>query len=385
MPSILSQGSFNLVHRYNFSFLTNLPRGELNCQLMNLLERNPNVQIYFNRKCTGLNLKNGEIQLRDEVTQNISTFQAQTTLGCDGAFSVIRRSIMQRTDRFNYSQEYIDHGYKELTIPSGSGGVHQLDARSLHIWPRASFMMIALPNLDGSFTVTCFFPFEGSCGFNRLDHCDDVALLQFFQTYFPDAVPLMPNLVHDFRRNQTSSLLTVRCTPWSVENKCCLFGDAAHAIVPFFGQGMNCAFEDCAVFDQVLDEQSQSLLKIDWKGVFQRYQLLRKDNADAIASMALENFVEMRDRVADPHFLLMQKVNRILGLQFPMHFLSRYELVSFTRIPYKKAMERGKMNDQIVCQLLQETNENGEIDLKKARKLIETLLPPLDLQLKTIE
>jgi len=193
-------------------------------------------------------------------------------------------------------------------------------------------------------------------------------------------VPLMPTLLHDFRSNPTSTLLTVRCFPWSVGGKACLFGDAAHAVVPFFGQGMNCAFEDCAVFDEVLEELGGRNFDGDWSIIFHRYENLRKENTDAIADMALENFIEMRDKVADPQFLFMQKVNRLLGLEFPGNFLSRYEMVSFTRLAYKQAKDRGAINDSIVRELMEGVSDIERIDLKRAKELVETRLPPVKFQ-----
>eukprot|EP01118_Nematostelium_gracile_P014086 TRINITY_DN5425_c0_g1_i2.p1 TRINITY_DN5425_c0_g1~~TRINITY_DN5425_c0_g1_i2.p1 ORF type:complete len:242 (-),score=47.56 TRINITY_DN5425_c0_g1_i2:13-681(-) len=207
-----------------------------------------------------------------------------------------------------------------------------MDKHCLHIWPRGSSMMIGLPNMDGSFTMTCFFPFEGEGGFDHLDNAHDQIISDFFQKEYPDAFDMMPDLVKDWKTHPTSSLVTVKCFPWSIEDQVCLFGDAAHAIVPFFGQGMNAAFEDCDVFIQLMDADGQQ----NWKKIFQKFQEVRKDNTDAIADMAFENFIEMRDSVANPDYIFSHDVQVLLGNQFPGQFNSRYELISFSNLPYKE-------------------------------------------------
>lgn len=240
--------------------------------------------------------------------------------------------------------------------------------------------MIALPNLDGSFTVTCFFPFEGENGFDKLDHADDETVLNFFKRDFADAIPLMPNLIHDWRANPTSSLVTVRCFPWSYDGTACLFGkilfililgDAAHAIVPFFGQGMNAGFEDCNIFSQMLDSMGPQ-----WKQLFQEFQKTRKPDADAIADMALENFIEMRDKVGNADFLFAKQVQHKLGNEFPGRFNSRYELVSFTTIPYSEAARLGKLIDHVTNELVKDADRNiDKVDMNKAKELMDKYFP----------
>jgi len=344
-------------------------RGELNKKFMTLAEKREGVKIHFDHKAIGVDLKNGEVTLHNPEGKTIHV-KGQTVLACDGAFSA-GRSSMVHTNRYDYSQAYLQHGYKELHIPPNEKGEHQMDKNCLHIWPRGSFMMIALPNLDGSFTVTCFFPYDGETGFDVLDSAEDDSLLRFFKRDFPDSVPLMPNLLQDWKHNPTGSLVTVRCYPWSINDKICLFGDAAHAIVPFFGQGMNAAFEDCDIFNQLLDQY-----KGNWQTIFDKYQIARKINSEAIADMALENFVEMRDKVADPDFLFKKKVQHMLGNEFPGRFNSRYELVSFSNLPYREAFNLGQIGDMITDELIKDTNGDiKKIDMSKAKELIDKHFP----------
>jgi kynurenine 3-monooxygenase len=268
-----------------------------------------------------------------------------------------------KAGRFNFSQDYLEHGYKELTIPPDENGNFRLEKNALHIWPRGSFMMIALPNPDGSFTCTLFFPYAGENGFDALNSPEKV--LSFFKQEFPDAVPLMPTLLEDFMNNPTGSLTTVRCAPWYWKDSLALLGDAAHAIVPFFGQGMNCSFEDCVIMDEKMEA-----LEMNWTKVFPAYFESRKTNADAIADMALENFIEMRDKVADPKFLLRKEVEHLLEDKFPEKFIGRYVMVSFTNIPYREAFNKGLEQDKILEQLCQNITKAEEVNLEQAGKLL---------------
>jgi kynurenine 3-monooxygenase len=252
---------------------------------------------------------------------------------------------MQRTNRFNYSQEYIEHGYKELTIPPLPSGDWAMDKNALHIWPRGSFMMIALPNLDGSFTGTLFFPFEGELSFDSLKTREEVT--RFFATTFPDALQLAPNLVSEYFRNPTSSMVSVKCFPWSYKDKIALIGDAAHGVVPFYGQGMNAGFEDCVVLERIMDEYGD-----DWGHIFREYQQLRKPNADAIADMAVQNFVEMRDLVADPRFLLRKKIEAHIHDRFPDKWTPQYSMVTFSLLPYAEAMRIGQRQDRVMDRIM---------------------------------
>ncbi len=248
-------------------------------------------------------------------------------------------------DRFEYSQSYLAHGYKELHIPAAGGGF-AMDPNALHIWPRGSSMMIALPNRDQTFTCTLFWPFEGEHGFEHLHRPEEVG--EFFRAHYPDAVPLMPTLAEDYFQNPTGSLVTVRCAPWHWRDKVCLLGDAAHAIVPFYGQGMNAAFEDCLALSQCLGRHAA-----DRGAALAEFEALRKPNADAIADMALENFVEMRDTVGSPDFLYRKRVEQIVHQAFPERVTPQYNLVSFSTVPYVEARRRGRELDAVLDRIVE--------------------------------
>ncbi|MCX6140735.1 MAG: FAD-dependent monooxygenase, partial [Candidatus Kapabacteria bacterium] len=247
---------------------------------------------------------------------------------------------------FNYSQTYLEHGYKELHIPAGAAGAFQLEKHALHIWPRHSFMMIALPNLDGSFTLTLFFAHKGATSFEKITSRMDAET--FFKEQFPDAVPLMPTLIDDYFANPESSLVTVRCSPWVMNDRVALIGDAAHAIVPFYGQGMNCGFEDCSILIECLDHTGDN-----WKEALSLYERLRKPAGDAIADLALGNFIEMRDKVADPRFLWRKKIESWLYATYPAKFIPLYTLVTFSSgVPYNEAQRIGLEQDVLMEQLM---------------------------------
>ncbi len=336
-------------------------RAELNIRLINKAEALETVAFQFETICDEVNLETGAITLRNLRTDTTFTAPGARSIATDGAFSAARYA-MQKLPRFNFSQEYLSHGYKELTIPPDAEGGFRMKREALHIWPRGEFMMIALPNPDGSFTCTLFMAFEGEQSFSNLDTTEKV--LAFFETEFADAMTLMPNLVEEFFRNPTSSLVTVRCWPWTLGDKIALLGDAAHAIVPFFGQGMNAAFEDCTVLAACIEAEAP-----DWQEVFGQYERSRKPNADAIADMALENYLEMRDKTADPAFLFRKAVEHHLE-QHMDTYRSRYELVSFSTIPYAEAYRRGQVNLEILQDLMKGLARPEDVDLDLARKLI---------------
>jgi kynurenine 3-monooxygenase len=304
-------------------------RGGLNLELLRLADAYPNVQIHFEHRCADVDLQEPRITLEDLTTGTHKTIDAPLIFGTDGAFSAVRYAL-QRTDRFDYTQRYLAHGYKELTIPPAADGGYRMDPAALHIWPRGNFMMIALPNADRSFTCTLFLPFEGPDSF---EHLTDVAVVRaFFERYFADTLPLIPDLETDFFRNQTSSLVTVQCAPWQWQNRMLLLGDSAHAIVPFYGQGMNAGFEDCTILDALLDECAG-----DWSRTISTFATRRKPDGDAIAELALRNFVEMRDSVGQPQFLLRKKIMAYFQERYPQ-FLPSYSLVTFTNTPYHQAL-----------------------------------------------
>jgi kynurenine 3-monooxygenase len=323
-------------------FINSISRSGLNAVLMDRAET-LGVRFHFNQRVVQVNLDTTTLTLQQNDTEKTLTFDR--LIGADGAFSSIRLA-MQFTDRFDLSQDYIEHGYKELQIPAGAGGAFQLEKNALHIWPRESFMMIALPNPDGSFTCTLFFPFEGATSFSSLKTADEITA--FFKTTFPDAVALMPDLLKDYREHPTGSLVTIKCFPW-VKNKTLVIGDAAHAIVPFYGQGMNAGFEDCHILNQLLDQYHD-----DWERALPAFQSQRKKDTDAIAKLALDNFIEMRDLVADADFLLRKKIEARLHELYPTQWIPQYSMVTFhENIPYSQAYALGQKQKRIMDEVMQ--------------------------------
>jgi len=330
-------------------FINSVSRGELNCKLMDLAEKH-NVTIHFNERCDQINWSEKKIHFSNTETGVKSVVSQDLIFGSDGAFSAARLSHQLTHDRFQYQQYYIDFGYKELCIPPGDNGSFLMEKNALHIWPRGNYMLIALPNTDGSFTCTLFFPFEGEPSFASLSTPEKARA--FFNTTFADASALMPGLEEDFVRNATSSLVTVKCHPWIREDYFALIGDAAHAIVPFFGQGMNCGFEDCAVLNSLMDKYGE-----DWTAILSEYQQLRKPDGDAIADLALNNFVEMRDKVADPVFLLQKKIEAHISSKYPDKWTPAYSLVTFSpQVRYSEALKRGNDQQKIMDGVMQMEN-----------------------------
>jgi len=320
-------------------------RGGLNQMLMSLAERE-GARLHFDEKCIQVDPIQKNIVLERIHEPSIRKQAYHRLIGTDGAYSALR-DYMMRGDRFDYSQDYLPHGYKELTIPPAADGSFALSPDSLHIWPRGTYMMIALPNPDRTFTCTLFFPFEGRPSFGSLKSPNDI--LEFFRQQFPDALALMPDLVDEYLRNPTSSLVTVRCAPWNMGSDHLLMGDAAHAIVPFYGQGMNCGFEDVRIFDELIEEYHQN-----WDLIIPEFGARRKANADAIADLAKANFIEMRDKVSDPDFLLRKRIEARINQIYPSRWTPLYSMVTFRPdIPYSTALLRGKMQDEWMDQLMQ--------------------------------
>jgi kynurenine 3-monooxygenase len=350
--------------------INSISRAELNITLMNAAESH-GVNIHFQQRCTGIDLKTGALQLRDERTGEDRTLESGVVIGCDGTASAIRGEML-KLSRFNFSQQYLDYGYKELTIPAGPHGKHVLETNALHIWPRGNYMLIALPNVDGTFACILFLPFEGPNSFAQLT--SHASVIEFFLSRFPDAAPLMPDLADNFFANPMGAMVTIKCSPWHVGARVLLLGDAAHAIVPFFGQGINCGFEDCTRFLELLDRHGAA-----WTRVFSEFENARKINTDAIADMAVENFVEMRDRVADPQFLFRKRVELALEAKYPQLFVPKYAMVTFLRIPYATALKRGQVQDRILTELCDPIERVEELDWSKADRLIRSGLTPLEL------
>ncbi len=344
-------------------FINSVSRGELNRKLIDLAEAS-GVKILFNQKCESVDWNIKEITFENALSNELSKVNYELLFGSDGSYSATRLSHQLQHDRFQYQQFYIDFGYKELHIPAGENGSFLLEKNALHIWPRGNYMMIALPNTDGSFTCTLFFPFEGEPSFKSLDSEEKVKL--FFKETFADATQLMPTLVTDFFNNPTSSLVTVKCFPWIREDKFALIGDAAHAIVPFFGQGMNCGFEDCAVLNSLVEKHSD-----DWEKILEEYQQLRKPDADAIADMALNNFVEMRDKVTDPKFLLQKKIEANFSAKHPDKWTPAYSLVTFRPdVRYSEALSKGNFQQGIMNEVMALNNIESEWDSAAVEQMI---------------
>jgi kynurenine 3-monooxygenase len=332
-------------------FINSVSRSGLNIVLMNEAEK-LGVTFKFDQRITKVDLEKTSLTIGPQSTVDSRPLTVDEKfdliIGADGAFSVVRGSF-QFTDRFDYEQDYIDHGYKELHIPPGVNGSFQLEKNYLHIWPRESFMMIALPNPDGSFTCTLFFPFEGNPSFDSLKTKQDVE--KFFDETFPDAKRLIPDLLHDFDLNPTSSLVTIKCYPW-VRNKTLLIGDAAHGIVPFYGQGMNAGFEDCRILNDLLNQHQDN-----WDVVLPEFQKLRKPDTDAIAQLALDNFIEMRDLVADADFLLRKKIEGKLYELFPDKWIPLYPMVTFMdSMRYSDALRIGRKQKKIMDEVMKTPN-----------------------------
>ena len=338
--------------------INSIGRAALNTTVIEAAQRYPNVRVHFNHKCTDVDIDSAIAHLVESgaeaavpatpkpgeggpaANQEVIA-RGDAVIGVDGAFSAVRQSMQLKIDNFQYDESYLAHGYKELTIPPAAGGEWQMEKNALHIWPRKSFMMIALPNPDGSFTCTLFWEFEGPRSFATTKTDDDVC--RFFDEEFPDAVPLMPNLLEDFKDNPTGSLVTIRCAPWFYKDNVALVGDAAHAVVPFYGQGMNAAFEDCVVLDECLEQFPQ-----DRQRAFAEYFVRRKENADALADLALGNFIEMRDKTALKTFRAKKKLDHFLEAALPGIYLPLYTMVTFTRIPYSTAATRARFQDRFV-------------------------------------
>jgi kynurenine 3-monooxygenase len=321
--------------------INSIGRAALNTTVIEAAQRYPNVRVHFNHQCTDVDLESATAQLLDTETTNTSAVRGDAVIGVDGAFSAVRQSMQKKLEKFEYDESYLAHGYKELTIPPGPDGSWQMEKNALHIWPRKSFMMIALPNPDGSFTCTLFWEFEGPRSFATTKTDDEVR--RFFDEEFPDAVPLMPALLDDFNQNPTGSLVTIRCGPWFYRDKVALVGDAAHAVVPFYGQGMNAAFEDCVVLDECLEKFPEN-----HEHAFREYFSRRRENTDALADLAIGNFIEMRDKTASKTFRAKKKLDHFLEAALPGIYLPLYTMVTFTRIPYATAARRARLQDRIV-------------------------------------
>lgn len=344
-----------------------MSRSSLNKALMTRAELTGKAKIHFQKRLIKLDLKTRALQFSDgEVV-------ASKLIAADGASSIVRHQMMAQPG-YTCSQDYLEYGYKELTIPPGPNHTFQIERGALHIWPRGSYMLIALPNIDGSFTCTLFLANQNldakgeTPSFSNLNTREKVAT--FFSTQFPDIIPLIPNLIDDFFENPTGHMVTVKCSPWNKEDHTLLIGDAAHAIVPFFGQGMNCGFEDCTLLIDLWKKLE------DWNLVFRQFSSFRRQSTDRIADMAVENFFEMRDQVGHARFLMEKAVESILQKSFPGEYVSRYSLVTFSRAPYEVAYEVGILTRKIINKLCQNMTRIEDLDLQLASQLIRKTLKP---------
>ncbi|MFD2587038.1 FAD-dependent oxidoreductase [Croceitalea marina] len=325
--------------------INSVSRTGLNITLLDKADEFDNVNIHFDSKCKHIDLDNAVAEFVHKGGKAI-TVKADVILGTDGAGSIVRKSMMARTPEllFNYSQNFLRSGYKELEIPATDEGGYRIEKNALHIWPRGKFMMIALPNLDGSFTVTLFHPYEGEGGFNTLNTKEKV--VDFFKKYYPDSLEHFPNLAEEYFNNPVGMLGTIKCYPWQAFGKTLIMGDAAHAIVPFYGQGMNASFEDVRIFDETLDECND-----DFEKAFQKFQEIRVHNTNAIADLAVDNFYEMQDKVSDEIFIRKRTIEMKLEQTYPDYY-SKYSLVTFQEdLPYHEAMIRGRKQDELLLKI----------------------------------
>lgn len=341
-------------------YINSISRGDLNGILLTEAEKYKNVRIHFNTKCLGVDIENKVATFESYETKEQFTISADVIFGTDGAGSSLRKSYEKQLEDFHVSQEFLTHGYKELEIPSIEGN-HQISKDHLHIWPRGNYMLIALPNMDGSFTVTLFLSYsEGEYNFENLITKEKIT--EFFERDFPDTLKLIPDVLHEFEINPTGKLGTVKCEPWAYKGNTLIMGDAAHAIVPFYGQGMNASFEDVAELDACIDQYEG-----DWERIFSEFQRDRKKNADAIADLAIDNYYEMRDHVANPMFKEKRKIEMELEKNFPTQYSSKYSLVTFNeQLGYHEAMTKGRIQDEVLLNMI----EAGEISEATSKEKI---------------
>lgn len=338
-------------------------RGGVNAKMMDIAEQDGNAEIFYNEKCVGADLENGIVYLENTLTGKKSEIKSDVVFATDGAFSAVRYNAMQKLDRFNYSQNYIEDGYREILLPANPDGSYPLDKNALHIWPRGRFMLIALANEDGSFTCTLFMPYEGENSFETLTNKESVD--NFFKTTFPDFYKMMPNIADAWEDHPLSSLAIVRCYPW-VHGKTALMGDAAHATVPFYGQGMNSGFEDCSVMWDLMQKHNEN-----WPKVFDEYQKLRKPDGDGVQDLSLHNYYVMRDFVGDPQFLLQKKIEAHFSEKYPDKWMPLYSQVTFSHIRYSEAWKTGQKQDAIMKKVMAKFDNISTIwDSKEVEKAI---------------
>ena len=348
-------------------YINSISRGDLNGMLLTEADKFDNLTIHFNNDCTNVDLDTNTAHFRNTITNEDFTVTSDVIFGTDGAGSELRKSyFLQRKFLFSFSQNFLTHGYKELEIPASPEGNHLISKDYLHIWPRGQYMLIALANLDGSFTVTLFLGHEeGAYNFKGLD--TEEKIKDFFQKQFPDVLALIPNIAKEFANNPTGALGTIKCSPWHYKGNTLIMGDAAHAVVPFYGQGMNASFEDVAVLDGIIDKHEGN-----WEIIFKTYEKVRKANADAIGDLAEENYYEMRDHVANPIFKQKRKLEMDLEKHFPNDYFSKYSMVTFNEnIGYHEAMTKGRAQDKAILNMITDNEIDLEGDLNDLLKKVQ--------------
>ncbi|MEM9547752.1 MAG: NAD(P)/FAD-dependent oxidoreductase [Bacteroidota bacterium] len=350
-------------------YINSVSRGGLNCLLLDEVEKLDNVTVHFNSECVQVDLESAHASFLSLESNEVAVAKGEVIIGTDGAGSAVRKAMMGRTTQllFNYSQNFLRSGYKELSILPKDGGGYKIVKHALHIWPRGKFMIIALPNMDGSFTVTMFHPYTGHAGFLTLD--DEKNLTAFFEEYYPDLIPYIPHYIEEYNSNAVGTLGTIKCFPWQAFGKALVMGDAAHAIVPFYGQGMNASFEDVRVFDDILEDAGDE----DWTMLFEKFQQARAENTNAIADLAIDNFIEMQDKVNDQAFIKKRKLEMELEQNYPEYY-SKYSLVTFKPdMPYRFAMDLGRAQDRILLDKCSRVENIAELDRDKIIKEIKEL------------
>ncbi len=341
-------------------------RGGVNARMMDIAEQVGNAEITYNMKCTGADLKEGICHFENTETGAKQTVKSDLIFACDGAFSAIRYNSMQKLDRFNYSQRYIEDGYREVLLPANEDGSYKIEKNALHIWPRGRFMLIALPNEDGSFTCTLFMPYEGENSFSQLTSADKVD--RFFKETFPDFYEMMPNIGEAWEDHPLSSLAITRCYPWH-HGKAVLMGDAAHATVPFYGQGMNAGFEDCTVMWELMQKHNE-----DWEKIFEEFSIQRKPDGDGLQDLSLHNYHVMRDYVADPKFLLQKKIEAHFSAKHPEKWLPLYSMTTFSDIRYSVAWKEGQRQQSIMDEVMTTEDIEAKWDSEEVESKILELL-----------
>ncbi len=367
LHSVEGQLQFAPYGKDSSQYINSISRGGLNQLLMTEAESYPDVNIHFNQKCIDVDFENSIVTVEDQATQQQTTVQGCTIIGGDGANSAVRNAMEQEIEGYQAHVDWLDHGYKELSIPPMQDAGFALEKNALHIWPRGNYMLIALPNADGSFTCTLFFPYKGNPSFESLDTPEKIQT--FFEAQFGDAVPHLVHLQEEFANNPVGKLGTLKCYPWIHNDKAALIGDAAHAIVPFYGQGMNASFEDCRVLNACIETHGVG----NWAAAYSAYQDLRKVNGDAIGDLAVENFYEMRDHVADPTFRKKRALEHILENTYD-DYHSKYSLVTFQPdVPYAVARNLGNQQDALLMNLCKEVEDIKTLDIPSVYQQLKAL------------